>query len=600
MGFSIKATEFFDTVHIDFKDEKLKKDADQEAGPAAAYVKAARKRQMNLRFIDKTNVYASFDEVNANAGDINQLFQVFAEVKGIDAGGVDAEKIAASLSFALPAKFARKSQFLSHPVFNSYHSETDMLRYLYYIQGKDLSLATAMIPLGSCTMKLNATSEMIPVTWPEVCGLHPFAPKEQTQGYAEMLEDLSNDLANITGFHSVSLQPNAGSQGEYAGMLVIQAYHKSRGQAHRNICLIPKSAHGTNPATAAMAGMKVVVVACDEKGNVDLKDLKEKAEEHKDNLSAIMVTYPSTHGVFEAEIKEICRITHDNGGQVYMDGANMNAQVGLTSPGFIGADVCHLNLHKTFCIPHGGGGPGMGPIGVAAHLTPFLPTHPFDPVRRPDDKATTAVSAAPFSSAAILPISYMYIKMMGDEGLTKATKVAILNANYMLARLQKHYDILYVGANGTVAHEFIMDLRPIKEKTGITEEDIAKRLMDYNLHAPTMSFPVPGTLMVEPTESEPLSELDRFCDALIAIRAEIKEIEDGKVDKKDNALKGAPHTAEMVLADDWKRGYSREKAAYPLPYLRKNKFWPTVGRLDAIYGEQNLMCSCPPVDSYQS
>jgi glycine dehydrogenase len=440
---------------------------------------------------------------------------------------------------------------------------------------------------------------MIPVTWPEVCGLHPFAPKEQAQGYMEMLESLCNDLAKITGFHSVSLQPNAGSQGEYAGMLVIQAYHKSRGQGHRNICLIPNSAHGTNPATAVMTGMKVVPVKCDAKGNVDLKDLKEKAEEHKDNLSAIMVTYPSTHGVFEAEIKDVCRIIHDNGGQVYMDGANMNAQVGLTSPGFIGADVCHLNLHKTFCIPHGGGGPGMGPIAVAAHLSPFLPTHPFDPVRRPDDKATTAVAAAPFSSAAILPISYMYIKMMGDEGLTKATKVAILNANYMRARLQKHYDILYVGTNGTVAHEFIMDIRPIKEKTGITEEDIAKRLMDFNFHAPTMSFPVAGTLMVEPTESEPLSELDRLCDALIAIREEIKEVEDGKVDAKDNALKGAPHTADTVLADNWKRGYSREKAAYPLPYLRKTKFWPTVGRLDNVHGDRNLVCSCPPMDLYQ-
>jgi len=447
-------------------------------------------------------------------------------------------------------------------------------------------------------MKLNATSEMIPVTWPEVGGVHPFAPKDQLQGYIEMTDELCAWLSEITGFHSVSLQPNAGSQGEYTGLMVIQAYHRARGQAHRNVALIPSSAHGTNPASAAMCGMKVVVVNCDVKGNIDMDDLKAKAEKHKNELSCVMATYPSTHGVFEKSIRDLCKIVHDNGGQVYMDGANMNAQVGLCSPGNIGADVCHLNLHKTFCIPHGGGGPGMGPIGVAAHLSPFLPTHPFDPKKRDPEQATGAVSAAPFSSASILPISYLYIKMMGGAGLTHATKIAILNANYMRNRLQKAYDILYAGENGTCAHEFIIDIRPIKHKSGITEEDIAKRLMDFNFHAPTMSFPVPGTLMIEPTESEPLSEMDRFCDAMLKIREEIAEVEEGKADKKDNVLKGAPHTADMVLSDSWKRSYAREKAAYPLPYLRTTKFWPTVGRLDNVHGDRHLICTCPPVDSY--
>ncbi len=486
---------------------------------------------------------------------------------------------------------------MTHPVFNSYHSETEMLRYLYKLQTKDLSLATAMIPLGSCTMKLNATTEMIPVTWPTVNGLHPFAPADQTKGYQQMLADLSRDLCNITGFHAISLQPNAGSQGEYAGLRVISSYHASRGDAHRNVVLIPTSAHGTNPASAVMAGLKVVPVACDEKGNIDVTDLKAKAAEHKSNLHSLMATYPSTHGVFEEPIKEICDVIHQNGGQVYMDGANMNAQVGLCSPGEIGADVCHLNLHKTFCIPHGGGGPGMGPIGVAKQLAPFLPGHPL--VKTGGEKAMGPVAAETFSSASILPISYLYIKLMGSRGLKLATETAILNANYMEKRLAPHYKILFTGKDGMCAHEFIIDLRPLKATSGIVEEDVAKRLLDFNFHAPTMSFPVPGTLMVEPTESESLYELDRFCDAMIHIRGEIKAIEDGKADKKNNVLKGAPHTADVVTAEKWDRPYSREAAAYPLPYLRDNKFWPSVGRLDNVYGDRNLVCSCPPMSEYK-
>jgi len=601
LGFQVKSKEFFDTVHIDLKDVALPKQQGDEivAGPAQALVKAARKKKMNLRYVDENSIYVSFDEVNSTAQNLNDLFQVFGSAKGAEVN-FDADSLANSLksSSTIPDKLVRKSDYLTHPVFNSYHSETDMLRYLHTLASRDLSLATAMIPLGSCTMKLNATVEMIPITWPEINQLHPFAPKEQVAGYLEMINQLCADLAEITGFHSVSLQPNAGSQGEYAGLMVIQAYHKARGQGHRTMCLIPTSAHGTNPASAAMAGMKIATVACDKQGNIDVEDLRKRAAEHKDNLSALMVTYPSTHGVFEETIKEICKIIHENGGQVYMDGANMNAQVGLCSPGAIGADVCHLNLHKTFCIPHGGGGPGMGPIGVAEHLAPFLPSHPFDPIRREDQKATGAISAAPFSSASILPISYIYIKLLGAAGLTKATKVAILNANYMKKRLQSHYDVLYAGEKGTVAHEFILDIRKIKEICGISEEDIAKRLIDYNFHGPTMSFPVPGTLMIEPTESEPLYELDRFCDAMISIRKEIKEVEDGKADKKDNVLKNAPHTVDVVLSDSWKFGYPREKAAYPLPYLRQNKFWPTVGRLDNVYGDRHLVCSCPPIEAY--
>jgi glycine dehydrogenase len=473
-----------------------------------------------------------------------------------------------------------------------------MLRYMHKLASKDLSLATAMIPLGSCTMKLNATSEMIPVTWPTVGGLHPFAPKNQTLGYDKMMKGLIEDLCKCTGFAGLSLQPNAGSQGEFAGLLVLRAYHESRNEAHRNICLIPTSAHGTNPASAVLAGFKIVVVDCDAKGNIDVADLKKKAELHSKNLAALMVTYPSTHGVFESSISDICKIVHQNGGQVYMDGANMNAQVGLTSPAMIGADVCHLNLHKTFCIPHGGGGPGMGPIGVAKHLVPFLPRNPWESGN--DHKnAVGAVAAAPFSSASILPISWMYIRMMGGEGLTKATEYALLNANYMAERLAPYYQILYRGeGKGRVAHEFIIDLRMFKAQCGVTEEDVAKRLMDYNFHAPTMSFPVAGTLMVEPTESESKAEMDRFIDAMINIRKEIADVESGKVDKLQNVLKGAPHTADAVLSDSWNRPYPREQAAYPLPYLRQSKFWPTVGRIDNVFGDRNLICTCAPISDY--
>jgi glycine dehydrogenase len=470
-----------------------------------------------------------------------------------------------------------------------------MLRYMKKLENKDLSLAHAMIPLGSCTMKLNATSEMMPLSWPEFNSIHPFAPANQTKGYQKMLEELEKDLCECTGFAGVSLQPNSGAQGELAGLLVIMAYHRSRGEGHRNICLIPSSAHGTNPASAVMAGLNVVVTKCDENGNVDVADLREKAELHKDNLAALMVTYPSTHGVFEEAINEITDIIHANGGQVYMDGANMNAQVGLTNPGNIGADVCHLNLHKTFAIPHGGGGPGMGPIGVAAHLKPFLPSNVF--VKTGGENGINGVSAAPFGSALILLISYAYIKMLGFDGLADATKMAIFNANYMKARLKDHYDVLYTGTNGHVAHEMILDCRSFKS-FGVEVEDIAKRLMDYGFHAPTVSFPVAGTLMVEPTESEPLVELDRFCDAMIQIRKEIADVESGTADKQDNLLKMAPHTAQELTADEWNHPYTRSAAAYPMPGLRENKFWTSVGRVDNAYGDRNLVCTCPPMEAF--
>jgi glycine dehydrogenase len=465
------------------------------------------------------------------------------------------------------------------------------------LQLKDIGLTTSMIPLGSCTMKLNATSEMIPVTWPEFCNLHPFIPVEQAGGYQRIFDDLKRWLSSITGFPGISLQPNAGSQGEYAGLAVIRRYHQSRGDHHRNICLIPISAHGTNPASAVMVGMKVVVVACDNNGNVDLNDLKAKAEKHSKELSALMITYPSTHGVFEESVRAICDIVHQNGGQVYMDGANMNAQVGYCSPAFIGADVCHLNLHKTFCIPHGGGGPGMGPIGVAAHLVPYLPNHPVIPPN-PSAQAIGPVSAAPWGSADILTITWMYIKMMGAEGLTRATAIAILNANYMAKKLENFYPILYVGKNGFVAHEFIIDLRQFK-KLDVEAEDVAKRLMDYGFHAPTMSFPVANTLMVEPTESESKEELDRFIDSMISIRKEIKDVEEGKIKIEDSPLRNAPHTQDMLLAAEWKKPYSREYAAFPLPHLKHNKLWPTVGRVDNVYGDRNLFCVCPPLSDYQ-
>ncbi|MCB0840194.1 MAG: aminomethyl-transferring glycine dehydrogenase subunit GcvPB, partial [Bacteroidetes bacterium] len=480
--------------------------------------------------------------------------------------------------------------------FNTYHSETAMMRYIKSLENKDLSLNTAMIPLGSCTMKLNAATELIPVSWPEFSKIHPFVPKDQVKGYLEIIEDLGKDLCDITGFAGISLQPNSGAQGEYAGLMVIRAYHHSRGDHHRNISLIPSSAHGTNPASAVMAGMDVVVVKCDEKGNIDMEDLKEKAEKYKETLSCLMITYPSTHGVFEETIIDICDLIHQNGGQVYMDGANMNAQVALTSPGRIGADVCHLNLHKTFSIPHGGGGPGMGPICVAAHLTPFLPGHKM--VETGGDQAISAISAAPFGSTSILLISYAYIKLLGTEGMKAATEYAILNANYMKSRLEEHFSILYKGANGRVAHEFILDLREFKNKLGLEVDDITKRLIDYGFHAPTVSWPVPGTIMIEPTESEPREELDRFCDAMIAIREEVREIELGMADAKDNVLIHSPHTLAVVTSDDWTHAYSRQKAAFPVPGLQSNKFWPSVGRVNNTYGDRNIVCTCPPIEAY--
>ncbi len=546
--------------------------------PSASDVLAkAVAKGFNLRRINDSTVGVSFDETTT-LEDVRVLLGVF--------GAADKGEQKPTLG-----GLARQSPFMTHPVFNSHHSETEMLRYIFTLQGRDLSLAHSMIPLGSCTMKLNATSEMIPVTWPEFGRIHPFAPVDQQQGYAKMYADLEKWLAEITGFAATSLQPNAGSQGEYAGLLAIRGYHISRGQKHRNVCLIPDSAHGTNPASAAVAGMHIVAVANLANGDIDLEDLKAKAAEHKDNLAALMVTYPSTYGKFEEGIKQICEVVHAHGGQVYMDGANMNAQVGLCRPGDIGADVCHLNLHKTFCIPHGGGGPGMGPICVAKHLVPFLPGNPNDPA------AHGAVSSAPYSSASILTISWMYIAMMGAAGLKQATEVAILNANYMAKRLEKHYPVLFTGPNGRCAHEFILDCRPF-EKFGIKSEDIAKRLMDYGFHAPTMSFPVPGTLMIEPTESEPKGELDRFCEAMIAIRAEIAKVEAGEWPKDNNPLKNAPHTAHAVTADEWTRPYSRSTAAWPLAYLRNHKFWPAVGRIDNPYGDRHLVCTCPPMSAY--
>lgn len=506
------------------------------------------------------------------------------------------DELVAGVDRRIPGPFARTTPYLTHEVFHRYHAEHEMLRYMHRLQSKDLSLTTSMIPLGSCTMKLNATTEMFPVTWPEFSRMHPFAPVDQTEGYRELCRDLESWLAEITGFEGVSLQPNAGSQGEYAGLMVIRAYHAHQGEGHRSVCLIPVSAHGTNPASAAMVGMTVVPVACDPQGNVDLKDLEDKAVQHRDKLAALMITYPSTHGVFETEIRHICQIVHTHGGQVYMDGANMNAMVGLSRPGDIGADVCHLNLHKTFCIPHGGGGPGMGPIAVAGHLVPFLPGHPVVPVGGKD--AMGAVSAAPFGSPSILPISYSYIAMMGGPGLTRATQVAILNANYMAKRLEKHYRVLYAGVKGCVAHEFILDVRPFKESAGVEAMDVAKRLMDYGFHAPTVSFPVAGTLMIEPTESESKAELDRFCDALIAIRGEIQDIAEGRMPRTNNVLKNAPHTASAVTATEWTRPYTREQAAFPAPWLREHKFWPSVARIDEAYGDRNLMCTCPPMDAY--
>ncbi len=549
-------------------------------------------REINLRLDANGSVGISLDETTT-IQDLENLFEVF----GAKSGNIDIEKLAVEVELAYAGLHRRTSEFMTHPVFHQYRSESEMLRYITRLQARDLSLAFSMIPLGSCTMKLNATVEMLPVTWPEFASLHPFAPLDQAQGYKIMFERLEAWLAEITGFAAISLQPNAGSQGEYAGLLAIRAYHLSRGDTHRDICLIPSSAHGTNPASAVMAGMKVVVVKCDSEGNVDLADLRQRAEEHRDKLAALMVTYPSTHGVFEEAIQEICRIVHDCGGQVYMDGANMNAQVGLCRPGDFGADVCHLNLHKTFSIPHGGGGPGVGPIGVAEHLVPFLPGHAV--ISDENDKPQVgAVSAAPWGSASILAISYAYIAMMGAEGLTEATKLAILNANYIAKRLEPYFAVLYKGANGRVAHECIVDMRELKHNTGIEVDDVAKRLMDYGFHAPTMHFPVMNTLMIEPTESESRAELDRFCEALIAIHTEIQAVKSGEADPQKNPLKGAPHSAEVIAADGWDRPYSREEAAFPAPWVRESKFWPFVSRIDNVYGDRHLVCACIPIEAY--
>jgi glycine dehydrogenase len=581
LGYLLGDAPIFDTLKV-------------SAGPRTQkqLVNEALARKVNLRLYSDNSVGLSLDEATT-IQDLQLLFEIF----GAKFDKSDLETLARDIELSYPHPHQRTSAFLTHPVFHSHHSETELLRYIHRLQARDLSLTHSMIPLGSCTMKLNATTEMLPVTWPEFGHLHPFAPVDQAQGYQVLFERLETWLAEITGFAAVSLQPNAGSQGEYAGLLTIRAYHHYRSDDQRTICLIPSSAHGTNPASATMAGMQVVVVHCDEHGNIDLADLRRKAEEHRDRLAALMVTYPSTHGVFEAEIIDICRIIHDCGGQVYMDGANLNAQVGLCRPGDIGADVCHLNLHKTFCIPHGGGGPGMGPIGVAAHLVPFLPRHPIVAnVGR--DNGVSAVSAAPWGSASILPISYAYIAMMGAAGLTQATKIAILNANYIAKRLEPHYPVLYKGSHGRVAHECIIDLRPLKEVTGIEVGDVAKRLMDYGFHAPTMSFPVPGTLMIEPTESESLEELDRFCDALIFIRDEIRAIETGQADRENNPLKHAPHTAASIASDHWDHPYSREQAAFPAPWVKESKFWPSVSRIDNVYGDRNLFCVCVPMEAY--
>ncbi|WP_018149850.1 aminomethyl-transferring glycine dehydrogenase [Leeia oryzae] len=553
---------------------------------------AAQALKINLRQVDADHLGVSLDETTTRK-DIEVLWHVFAPA---NAALPEIDVLERDASDAFPAALQRQSEYLSHSVFHLYHSETEMLRYLRRLSDKDLALDRTMIPLGSCTMKLNATTEMIPVTWPEFGQLHPFAPVSQTQGYIKLIKQLEDMLAAATGYAAVSIQPNAGSQGEYAGLLIIHAYHESRGEGHRNICLIPSSAHGTNPASAQMAGMQVVVVKCDDQGNVDIDDLRAKAEQHSQNLAAIMITYPSTHGVFEAGVREICDIVHQHGGQVYVDGANMNAQVGLSGPGLFGGDVSHLNLHKTFCIPHGGGGPGVGPVAVGGHLAKFLPGHP-----EMEASATRIgpISAAPYGSASILPISWAYIRLMGADGLKYATQNAILSANYVAKKLSPHYPVLYSGPGGLVAHECILDVRPLKDASGISVDDVAKRLMDFGFHAPTMSFPVAGTLMIEPTESESLEELDRFIDAMIAIREEIRAVENGSLPLENNPLVHAPHTAEVVLSDSWDRPYPREQAAYPVASLRKQKYWPPVGRVDNVYGDRNLFCSCIPMTDYE-
>ena len=573
-------TAYFDTLRI-------------EGAAVATVRKAAEAAGINFRYFADGAIGISLDETTT-IEDVQDIVKAFAP------SGKAIFKDGAPLVVKAPIHLRRTTPYLTHPVFNSHHSETEMMRYIRSLERKDVGLDTSMIPLGSCTMKLNAAAEMLPVTWPEFGRMHPFAPLDQAQGYAEVFRDLEATLCEVTGFAGMSLQPNSGAQGEFAGLMVIRSYHRDRGDAKRDVVLIPSSAHGTNPASATMAGLRVVVVACDNAGYIEVDDLRAKAQQHKDTLAALMVTYPSTYGIFEERIREICAIVHEAGGQVYMDGANMNAQVGLTSPASIGADVCHLNLHKTFAIPHGGGGPGMGPIGVASHLVPYLPGHPV--VKVGGDKAIPAISAAPWGSASILLISYGYVRMLGAAGMTDATKVAILNANYIKARLEAHYDVLYANNNGRVAHELIFDLRPFKHSAGasVDEMDVAKRLMDYGFHAPTVSFPVAGTMMIEPTESEPKGELDRFCDALIAIRKEIAAVVDGQADAKDNVLKNAPHTADVVTGDEWPHPYSRQQAAFPLPFVRASKVWPTVSRIDNPYGDRNLICACPPMEAYEA
>jgi glycine dehydrogenase len=586
LGFAQTNKYYFDTLKVDLGESSIRIRKKIEG--------LSRKARMNFRYISNRFTGISLDET-VGLEDIMRIVDVFASARGVEyqrsavTGADDSGEVFYS------RELTRDSAFLTHPVFNSYHSETKMLRYIKTLENRDLSLTTSMIPLGSCTMKLNAAAEMIPISWPEFSRLHPFAPLDQAEGYAEIIKELENFLCEITGFPSVSLQPNSGAQGEYTGLMMIRAYYRDIGQGHRNVVLVPASAHGTNPASAVLSGMDVVVVSCDGEGNIDLGDLKNKAAEHRGNLAAIMITYPSTHGVFEENIRDICSLVHDNGGQVYMDGANMNAQVGLTSPSIIGADICHLNLHKTFSIPHGGGGPGMGPICAAAHLSPYLPGHPLVAVG--GNKSITAVASAPWGSGSILLISYGYIKMLGSKGVTDASKFAILNANYLKSRLESYYRVLYKGTHGRVAHEFILDLRPLKTNFDIEVEDVAKRLMDYGFHAPTISWPVPGTMMIEPTESEGKEELDRFCDALISIYHEANEISSGMAESKDNVLKNAPHTAEEALSDKWIHPYTREKAVFPLPYVRTNKFWPPVGRINNPYGDRNLVCICPPVDA---
>ena len=570
-GYHIVHDQFFDTIRIGLNNI-----------PGDEIKNRAELSNMNFRYYDNGDVGIALDET-VSPGDLSDILTVFKTEKSSRTNGFDLQD-------------TRANDFLTHSVFSNYHTETEMMRYLHRLETKDLTLNTSMISLGSCTMKLNAAAEMMPITWPEFAHLHPFAPADQTQGYSALAKTLSDWLMDMTGLQGCSLQPNSGAQGEYAGLLIIRAFHLDNGNNHRNICLIPASAHGTNPASAVMCGMKVVVVECDDNGNIDVKDLKAKAEQHQETLAAIMVTYPSTHGVFEEAIGDICNIVHDNGGQVYLDGANLNAMVGLARIGEFGADVCHINLHKTFAIPHGGGGPGMGPICVANHLIPFLPGHP---ILNNSETAIHAVSAAPLGSAGILPISWAYIAMLGDEGLKASTEIAILNANYMAHKLQGYFPILYRGTQGYSAHEFILDLRPLKKESGISDEDVAKRLIDYGYHAPTMSFPVPGTLMIEPTESESKKELDRFCDAMIAIKNEIDDVINGKMDAEDNPLKNAPHTAHAIASDEWDHPYSRQKAAYPAPYLKNHKYWPSVGRIDNAYGDRNLMCTCPPVEAYK-